>query len=582
MNSSELKAQFQVLQQAYSQQLLGKIEEIDRTWQQLQVDPTHPEWLPTLHRLAHRIAGSGATFGFKALSDCSRALENYCSELMLADPPLSWERMAQISELIAAMRQAVVAPPPVMDPPPSRIYFYSDDPDLSQRLQQEWQNQGYHVQLLPSPSPEAPGMPVFSPSSPPKPADSASGIPCPEVSPHPKTPEDLANESDLWIRTMPSVGSEAERIERVMVVDDDSEINQLLQKWLQVCGYQVEAAFSGEEALLRLEEARPDLIFLDILMEGMSGLEVLQEVRQRGLDIGVIMTTAYGSIKVAIDALRRGADDYLHKPFDLTEFQAVLKRTVERLSLRRQNASLSAQLQAEMARAAQIQAELLPRQVPVLSGFELAARCIPAREVSGDFYDWQTPATGVLNLTLGDVMGKGLPSALLMATVRAAMRAVSRQTDPEMNIYYAARALEPDLLRSESFVTLFHAQLDTESQILKFIDAGHGHVLLLRANGSIERLSPRGVPLGALPGDPYFQGSIRFQVGDALILYSDGLLDAYPSLEEDFSPIIALLQQVSSAREAVEKIMEMAVLTETLADDLTVLILRCTGDFETA
>jgi DNA-binding response OmpR family regulator len=137
----------------------------------------------------------------------------------------------------------------------------------------------------------------------------------------------------------------------------------------------VHGAFTGEEALVYLGDCSPDVAFLDLATPGLSGLDVLQLIRAQKLDMVVILTTAYGSEQVAIDALREGADDYLCKPFDRGEFQAALDRALSRLMIARQNAVLRRQLSIELARAAKVQAELQPADDPVVPGFELAARC---------------------------------------------------------------------------------------------------------------------------------------------------------------------------------------------------------------
>ncbi|MEN9203944.1 MAG: SpoIIE family protein phosphatase [Thermostichus sp. DG02_1_bins_55] len=374
-------------------------------------------------------------------------------------------------------------------------------------------------------------------------------------------------------------------VDRVLVVDDDEDINRLLCRWLEASGFQVQGVLSGEVALAYLQACTPaddrsflpDLVFLDVLMPGISGLQVLQHIRQQQWDMAVIMTTAFGSEQVAIEALRQGADDYLRKPFDPQEFQTVLQRTIARVELHRQNAALRRQLQIELARAAEIQQELLPRTIPELPGFDLAARCLSAREVGGDFYDWQAPAPDLFNLVLGDVMGKGLPAALMMATVRASIRALARQTSPLVNIQYATNALEPDLIRSESFVTLFHAQLYIPQRQLTFVDAGHGHALMLRRTGEVEELHPRGMPLGSFFGNAYEQGVIYFRPGDALLLFSDGLLEARPDLSKDRSPLLKPFLDHASATELMEYTLQLALqeFAEHQTDDLTVLVLRC-------
>jgi serine phosphatase RsbU (regulator of sigma subunit) len=236
-----------------------------------------------------------------------------------------------------------------------------------------------------------------------------------------------------------------------------------------------------------------------------------------------------------------------------------------------------AALLGELARAAEVQATLLPRDVPVVPGFELAARCIPARDVGGDFYDWQQPAPGILPLTLGDVMGKGMPAALLMATVRAALRAVAAEHGPAAAVELTGRALAIDLERSESFVTLFHAQLDAPARRLIYVDAGHGHVFVRRAAGTVEVLRPRRPPLGVLAGDGYLEGELAFGAGDALILYSDGLIDARPELALDRSTLADYLTVTMSAQEMVDRLLEVAAPPGLPPDDLTIVVLRCTG-----
>ena len=386
--------------------------------------------------------------------------------------------------------------------------------------------------------------------------------------------------TELATDTPAVLSANAAPVQRILVVDDDPDINRLVRVRLTTRGFTVESATNGEEALAAIAAAPPDLLFLDISMPGIGGLEVLAELRARELDLAVIMMTAFGSEAVAIEALRHGADDYLRKPFDRTEFNATLDRTVRRLELGRQNAWLRTrldeqrrQLEAELARAGAVQAELLPRDQPTITPFELAARCIPAREVGGDFYDWQGLAPGDLWLTLADVMGKGMPAALWMATVRTAMRAVVRESPPAIAMRYVARALEPDLARAEAYVTLFLARLEGATRRLTYVDAGHGHVFVRRANGNAELLPTRGLPVGILPDEEYRQGEIIFAPGDALILYSDGLIDARPDLPLDAAFLTNHLAGAATAEALVARLIALGEAGGALPDDLTVVVL---------
>lgn len=369
-------------------------------------------------------------------------------------------------------------------------------------------------------------------------------------------------------------------ISRVLLVDNDVATDQMARSLLADGGYEVLRVPEGADALAAVLSFAPDLVFIDVSQPSAGGLVVLDRLRERSLDLAAVVMTAHGSERVAVDALRHGADDYVRKPFEPAEFQEVLRRAAITLAATRRNAALRGrldaerwQLEAELARAGEVQAELLPDSYPELDGFEIAARCVPAREVGGDFYDWQQPRQGYLTLSLCDVMGKGMPAALWMATIRMAIRAVVRGSPPAEAMKYLSAALEADLDRAGSYTTLFLAQLDTAEKRLRFVDAGHGHAFRRHAGGQIEELCPRALPLGIVRGESYQEGSFTFAPGDALVVYSDGVTDARPDLRLDREKIGALLHGACTAQEIVDRILEATATTSAPPDDITVVAL---------
>lgn len=134
------------------------------------------------------------------------------------------------------------------------------------------------------------------------------------------------------------------RQSRVMVVDDDPETLALLREVVTKEGYQVETAEDAETALRQLAEWQPDLVITDIHMPGMDGLALLAAVREKAPDILVILLTAYGSLKTAVDAIKAGAFDYLSKPFVVDDIRLVVRRALEHKKLLRENRSLREQL----------------------------------------------------------------------------------------------------------------------------------------------------------------------------------------------------------------------------------------------
>jgi serine phosphatase RsbU (regulator of sigma subunit) len=369
---------------------------------------------------------------------------------------------------------------------------------------------------------------------------------------------------------------------RVLLVDDDQWALDLLRIRLQAVGYLVHTVDSGEAAIEYLQDEAADLVVLDVQLPGLSGMHVLEHVLDINPDLLVIISSVYSSEEILVDALRRGAYDYLRKPVQARDLRLILGRVVRTLALERENKALQLQLEekrmrleAELSRAAQVQADLLPAHVPDLAGYDLAACCVPAREVGGDFYDWMLPADGLLNLVFGDVMGKGMPAALLMTTVRAVIRSTIRAVAPEINISYAASVLDPDLDRANSFVTLFHAQLELASGSVRFVDCGHGCAFVQRASGEVvEELEPRGVPLGLPRNEPLMQGTLQLDPGDMLIIYSDGLLDARNELLIEGNHGISARIRGTTAHEVVRQIIAYAQLDGPPPDDLTVMVLK--------
>jgi serine phosphatase RsbU (regulator of sigma subunit) len=288
-----------------------------------------------------------------------------------------------------------------------------------------------------------------------------------------------------------------------------------------------------------------------------------QEVHVNSIKELAVLAKTFNQMSAEIQQSRAQLEDYSR-----SLEQKVQERTQE---LQKTNKAL----QAELARAGQVQADLLPKVIPNLPGFELAARCIPAKEVGGDFYDWQLSSPDLFNFTLGDVMGKGMPAALLMTTVRATLHAMDAQSLPPQKIRKVDNTLESDLVRAESFVTLFQGQLDLADRQLNYVDAGHGHVLIRRANGILEHLDKGGTPLGILPDQNYQGGSTELHRGDALLLYSDGLIEVFPAMSKDVNALAGYLEGVDGAADILNRLISLAPIDVSLPDDLTVVVLYC-------
>jgi phosphoserine phosphatase RsbU/P len=374
---------------------------------------------------------------------------------------------------------------------------------------------------------------------------------------------------------------------RILHLEDDPLDGELVQTALVAEGIDcdVERVADEEQFVLALAEGTFDLVLADFALPGFDGMGALAIVRERYPALPFVFVSGRLGEEAAIESLKSGATDYVLKN-RLTRLGPAVRRALgeaeERAELKRAEAALrkselkNYRLEVELQNAAEIQARLLPRGYPVIPGFDLAARCLPAKQVGGDFFDWQEVCPGVWALTLGDVMGKGLAAAMLMATVRASIRALGHNS-PAAAIKLAEAALKPDLDNSESFVTLFLGQLNTENRLLTFVDCGHGFVFLRHGDGTVAELAPRGLPLG-VPGDKDLrEGRLQFAVGDTLVLYSDGLIDARPELELSSALLAGHVAGSVTAREMVDRLLVLTQQQGPLPDDVTVLVAHCTG-----
>ncbi len=190
-------------------------------------------------------------------------------------------------------------------------------------------------------------------------------------------------------------------------------------------------------------------------------------------------------------------------------------------------------IEQELRIARLIQQTLLPKTLPELSKYDIAAYYQPAREVGGDFYDFLLLPDGRLGLVMGDATGKGMPAALVMAAARSMLRAVAQSSDlPGEVLERANDALVGDI-PPNMFVTCFYAVLEPETGRLSYANAGHDQPYL-RRGGDTEEIRARGMPLGLMPGMGYEQKELILEAGDSVFFYSDGLVEAHDPEGEMF------------------------------------------------
>lgn len=193
-------------------------------------------------------------------------------------------------------------------------------------------------------------------------------------------------------------------------------------------------------------------------------------------------------------------------------------------------------LEDELKIAREIQQGLLPQVLPEIPGFDISAINVSSKQVGGDYYDFVQRSESEYVFAIGDVSGKGAPAALLMANVQAALRALAPMdySLPEAT----ARINDLTFMNTagDKFITFFWGVLDAATRKLRYVNAGHNPPFLIRANGSIERLSSGGLILGIMKTTtPYEEGTVILRQGDMLFLYTDGVSEAMNAQGEDFT-----------------------------------------------
>lgn len=188
----------------------------------------------------------------------------------------------------------------------------------------------------------------------------------------------------------------------------------------------------------------------------------------------------------------------------------------------------------ELELAAAIQREILPRSLPEVAGVELAAASVPTRQVGGDYYDFFPLSRGRIGFLAADVSGKGVPAALLVSTVHAA---VHLQIEQSETISELVSRIDRHLQRyaaARKFLTLFFGVLEPDTGLLRYVSAGHNPALLFTSSGAILHVGSTGVPIGILPNATWREETLQMAPGDLICVYTDGVTEAVNEGEEEF------------------------------------------------
>ena len=266
--------------------------------------------------------------------------------------------------------------------------------------------------------------------------------------------------------------------------------------------------------------------------------------------------------------------------FGIEQFQRKLKERNELLEQTVEKGTIALQQQEEeLKRAREIQQMLLPNKLPQLAGAQIAGAWQPAREVGGDYFDVIQLDERRIGICVGDVAGKGITAALLMANLQASFRAfATAEASPEVVCTKLNKFLCANIA-SGKFVTFFYAVFDADTRTLTYENAGHSPGLLLRSSGVTESLRGGGAVLGALPDWTFQNYTTQLQAGDKLLLSTDGITEAENLQLEEFGD--ERLQEVARGHDGSALDIQRAIMQQVtefcggnFRDDATLLVLR--------
>jgi sigma-B regulation protein RsbU (phosphoserine phosphatase) len=243
-----------------------------------------------------------------------------------------------------------------------------------------------------------------------------------------------------------------------------------------------------------------------------------------------------------------------------------------------------ARLQAEMELARGVQVNLLPKHAPTVAGLELWGDSKPASQVGGDFYDFVNNGTQPFTFAAGDVSGKGLPAALLMAMTRAVIRAYLQarpELAPDALISRTNGALYGDFTQVGMFATLFVAQYNRGAEEVLYANAGHSPVVYCPSGGRARLLVADGAPLGIAPASFSSNQRLRLSAGDVLVIATDGFSEAWNTSQEMFGydRLLALVEANAAypATEIGQKLYRAVTqFSTTRSDDQTLIVVKGT------
>lgn len=380
---------------------------------------------------------------------------------------------------------------------------------------------------------------------------------------------------------VPSMIATSAAPSRILIADDQQDLIDALRLLLKGDGIDVCGATSPDAALAAVDGSPFDLLLMDLnytadTTSGREGFDLLSRVQAIDPLLPVIVMTGWGSVDLAVEVMRRGVRDFVQKPWDNQHLLSTLRHEIEQGRARRQRLAAD---RRELEEARRIQRKLLPASLPQMNGWEIAASWQPAAGVGGDCYDAIPFGAGRFGVSIADVVGKGIPAALLMSNLQAAVRAFATGAAQPAEICQQVNRILCGHIAEGRFISFFYCLLDEEVGTLTYANAGHYPPILVRSDGAVERLGAGGAVLGVFPDGAYEEGTTAVRDGDRLVLFTDGITEATNAAGEEYGEarlVDVVLANRSCSAPALQARLAQSVShfsNNAFADDATLIVL---------
>ncbi len=325
---------------------------------------------------------------------------------------------------------------------------------------------------------------------------------------------------------------------RILIADDQTDVLEALRLLLKAHGYVTEAVSSPAALLDAISRREFDVVLMDLnyardTTSGREGLDLLAHLQLVETAPPIVVMTGWATVGLAVEAMQRGVGDFVEKPWANARLLEILNRQIElgrqKKELRRRDSEFTLEAhrqQREIEEALRIQQGFLPQQIPQIPGYRIATAWQPARTVAGDYYDVLDFGGDSVGICIADVAGKGLPAAMLMSNLQAAVRGLASAAMSPDRLCERLNTLVCRNIATDRFITLFYAHLDGPARRLRYCDAGHNHPIIVHPDGSCNRLAEGGGILGVFELQPYAMGVQELVLGDRLVFFTDGLTEA--------------------------------------------------------